>query len=477
MHCLKQDEIDFLWGSATASYQCEGAWNEDGRGLSIWDDFSHNSELNVNHVDGDVASDHYHRFREDLSMLKEGGQNSYRFSISWTRIIPDSSGEVNQAGIDYYNKMIDCMEELGIVPFVTLYHWDLPLHLANNGGWENEQTAYEFAKYCDICFSCFGDRVKHWVTMNEPHYSIFSMYGSGNYPPNVKDGNRLIKAAYYTMLGSALAVKKFRNYSNIGIIGLVHDIHPCYSKEDSPECHKATEMADLIFNGWVLDTCINGEIPPTLIENLNKLYDLTYMESEKHQRELSDGKVDFIGLNYYSRGLISPYIDGETSLKCNNLGKRTAIDEPLAIIKPFFTEVKDPDGEFTDWDMEIYPNGMKESIINTYSRYHVPVYITENGIGAYEDIPEDKIICDDYRIDFLNKHINSMNEAIRDGADVRGYFVWSTFDLYSWVNGYKKRYGLVAIDFDDISLPRHPKKSYYWYKEKIKEARDHDIKK
>lgn len=456
----------FLWGSATASYQCEGAWNEDGRGLSIWDEFSHNSDKNINNVTGDVASDHYHRFEEDIRMMKEGGQNSYRFSIAWPRILPEGTGEVNQKGIDFYHRMIDCLLKNGIEPNVTLYHWDLPLPLQEKGGWENEETAYAFAEYARICFSEYGDKVKLWVTINEPHYSITSMYGAGNYPPNVKDGQRCIKAAYITMLASALAVKEFRKFSDIGQIGIVHDASPCYGADDSKETQFAVRMADNIFNNWVLEPAMRGEFPQDMLDELGKYYDLSFMKKE-NSKIFKSGTLDFIGINYYSRSFIRPYTEGESYIGVNNTGVKSAIDQPLMVMKGMFEQIKDSGGEFTDWDMEIYPQGMYDTLMQIKQRYgNVPIYITENGVGLYEKLKDGRVE-DDGRIDFLSKHIKEMLRAKEDGANVCGYYVWSTFDLYSWVNGYKKRYGLVYVDFEDDNR-RIPKKSYYWYRDFIR---------
>lgn len=466
----------FLWGSATASYQCEGAWNEGGRGLSVWDVFSHGSPLNINNVTGDVSSDHYHLFREDFKMMKESNQNSYRFSIAWPRIIPDGTGEVNREGINFYHEMIDAMLSYGIEPNVTLYHWDLPNKLQEKGGWENIETAYAFAEFARVCFKEFGSKVKIWVTINEPNYSITSMYGAGNYPPNVKNGQRLIKAAYVTMLASALAAIEFRKFKDIGQIGIVSDTHPIYGIDDSDECKFAIRMADNCLNNWVLDPAFLGEFPEDLIEELAKYYDLSFME-KSHMELFKKGILDFAGLNYYSRALIRPYTSGESMIGSNNTGKRSdgvkqnGDVKQLMVVKGLFEKIEDVKGKFTDWDMEIYPRGMYDALVRTRKKYgNIPIYITENGIGLYEKIVDGKI-NDEARIEFLSKHINEMINAINDGVDVRGYYVWSTFDLYSWVNGYKKRYGLVYVDFDNNNR-RIPKKSYYWYSDFISEHKN-----
>lgn len=457
----------FLWGSATAAYQCEGAWNIDGKGISQWDEFSHHSPLNINHVTGDIASDFYHRYEEDIRLLKESNQNSFRMSISWTRIIPDGIGTVNNEGVRFYREVFKCLRENGVEPNVTLYHYDLPMALEKEGGWENIKTAYAFAEYAAVCFREFRDIVKIWVTVNEPVYNLMCCYGVGNYPPHVKNPKKFACAGYHYMLASALAVQKFRNLNIDGKIGIVHDIHPVYALNNTEAYHFAQRMADNVLNNWVLDTAVLGYFPSDFINELEKHFPLDFMRDE-HRELFRKGTVDFIGINYYTRAFVKPYTDGETCFNENNSGKREeGAAKKLMNVKGMFERVEDPDGKYSDWDMEIYPEGLYDSLMLIKSRYqNIPVYITENGIGLHETL-ENGTIEDDDRINFLDAHINAMQKAIKDGANVCGYYVWSTFDLYSWVNGYEKRYGLIYIDFNDERLIRIPKKSYYWYKQLI----------
>lgn len=459
---------DFLWGSATASYQCEGAWQEDGKGLGMWDEFCHSEKNHVTYTTGDVASDHYHRFEEDIRMLAESNQNSYRFSLSWPRILPSGTGEVNPQGIAHYRKVLETCLKYEVVPNVTLYHWDLPQSLAEAGGWENEQTAYAFAEYAAVCFRELGDLVPLWVTINEPSYFIHSGYAIGNYPPNVQDFQRTIHAGYNVMLASALAVREFRKSSAAGQIGIVHASANVDTVDDSPESLKAGRLADNYFNNWVLDPPLLGHFPEDMVKKLSQDFDLSFIRPE-HEQILKDGIVDFVGINYYSRALIKPYTGGETILKVNNKGKE-AKGQTQVIVKGWFEQVQDPDSEYTAWDCEIYPKGLYDELLDVRKKYgDVPVYITENGVGMYEQAV-DGYVEDDGRIDFLQRHIESMRRAIRDGFNLKGYYVWSTFDLYSWINGYEKRYGLVRVDFDN-GLKRIPKKSYYWYKDFIAQER------
>lgn len=461
----------FLWGSATASYQCEGAWDEGGKGLSMWDVFSHESPLNINHVTGDVASDHYHRYEEDFAMMEAGRQNSYRFSLSWPRILPEGTGEVNRAGLDFYHAMIDSMIAHGLEPNLTLYHWDLPQALQEKGGWENIETACAYAEFAKVCFREFGGKVKIWVTINEPKYSLFSMYAAGNYPPNVKDGQRLLVACYNTMLASALAAIAFRTFENIGQIGVVSDYDPVYGVDDSPETKRAMRLADHLFNNWVTDTAMKGWFPQELLDELAKTYDLGFIK-EEHGELFRRGVLDFLGINYYSRAYVRPYVDGASMLASNNTGKKGEnLDDDgdikrIMVVKGMFEKIMDPDGEFTDWDFEVYPEGMYLTLVELREKYgDIPIYITENGLGQREE-PENGEIRDDLRVKFLDAHIRELLRAKDEGVNVRGYYVWSTFDLYSWVNGYDKRYGLVYVDFDNGN-ERIPKESFHWYRDFI----------
>lgn len=461
----------FLWGSATASYQCEGAWNVDGKGRSIWDDFSHNSPLNINNVTGDIACDHYHRYEEDLDMMVNSNQNSYRFSLSWPRIIPDGTGTPNSKGIEYYHRLIDAILERGIEPNVTLYHWDLPKALADKGGWENVETAYAFAEFSKLVFSEYGEKVKIWVTINEPKYSIFSMYGSGNYPPNVRDGQRLIEASYNTMLASALAVKEFRKFKDIGKIGIVADYDPVYTIDKDEASIRAGRLADHVLNNWVTDTAIKGQFPQELISELKKKYNLDFM-MEEHRSIFKEGTVDFIGINAYLRAIIRPYTGGPSMRTSNNDGKVADYDidgyKKYMVVKDMFEQVVPKSDNVTDWDHEIFPESIYTTTKEIQKKYgDIPIYITENGLGLREEPDQNGYINDTKRIEFLDGNIKYLLKAREEGVNIQGYYIWSTFDLYSWVNGYEKRYGLVYIDFEDEELKRVPKASYYWYRDFI----------
>ena len=456
---------DFLWGGATASYQCEGGWQEGGRVESMWDVYLHENHLE----NGDVASDHYHRFREDIRMIKEGGQNSYRFSLAWPRIIRNREGEVNQEGVDFYNRLIDACLEYGITPMVTIFHWDLPQYLEEQGGWLNRETCAAYTHYAKICFDRFGDRVKLWATFNEPRYYTNSGYLIGNYPPGHQDIQETVTASYYMMLASAMAVEAFRAGGYDGQIGIVHSFSPVYTTDTRVESAIAERFADNFYNNWILDTAALGEIPGDLLGELKKTCDLSMMTPED-LAVIRRNRVDYLGLNYYARVMVKPYESGETTLIVNNQGKK-AKGTSQTIIKGWFEQVRPESSRYTEWDTEIFPEGLYEGIRRVWNKYHLPIYITENGIGLYEDISVSQVEDDD-RIEFMDMHIAAVLKAKEGGCDVRGYYAWSPFDLYSWKNGTEKRYGLVAIDYEN-GLERRPKKSYYWYKDVIETEGKH----
>ena len=447
---------NFLWGGATASYQCEGAWNVDDKAESMWDHYLHENNLE----NGDVASDHYHHFEEDIKMMKDGGQNAYRFSLSWPRIIKNRAGDINPKGIEFYNKLINCCLKNGITPFVTLYHWDLPQYWQEVGGWLNLDTSRAFAHYSEVCFKAFGDKVKLWTTFNEPKWFTVNGYLIGNYPPAEHDLQHTIICGFNVMYANALAIQKFRQGKFPGQIGIVHSYSPIDGIDDTIETKIAMRNADNYANNWVLDTAALGSFPIDLIAKLSETNDISFMKPDL-LKTIAENTVDFLGLNYYARTLVKPYTSGETKMVFNNSGKKGSTQMR---IKNWFEQVMDPNSEYTEWDTEIYPKGLEDGLIRAYQKYHLPIYVTENGVGFHENINVSEV-KDDYRISFMNDHINALMNAQDKGADVRGYFTWSPFDLYSWMNGVEKRYGLVAVDFS--TLKRKPKASYFWYKKII----------
>ncbi|WP_195395242.1 glycoside hydrolase family 1 protein [Holdemania sp. 1001302B_160321_E10] len=460
---------EFLWGSATASYQCEGAWNLDGKDVGEWDVFSHESPLNINGATGDVSCDFYHHYQEDIQMLKAGGQNSYRFSLSWCRILPEGRGRINEEGIAFYNRVIDCCLENGVVPNVTLFHYDLPQALAAQGGWANREIVEAFAEYAEVCFKAFGDRVKLWVTINEPKYYAYCSNIVGNYPPNHKlDFDRYFKTLYHEALASAKAVAVYRKLHQDGRIGIVHDSSNVEVAPQTKDPQRIRMIADLFYNKLILDCAIKGELPGTLLPWLNENgIDTSYVRFED-ALTLAEGKVDFLGLNVYNRFYITDYSEGETEVFHNNRGAGSAAKEGIRI-KDWYETTIDPSTKRNLWGREIYPRCMLNTLREIRERYgDIDVYITENGHGCYETPDENGVVQDDERIEMMQGYIDFMFRAMEEGCPVRGYYAWSTMDLYSWVNGYEKRYGLVRVDFED-NCRRIPKKSYGWYKQLIED--------
>lgn len=454
-------ERKFLWGSATAAYQCEGGWKEGGKGLSNWDDFCHSEKNNVNPVTGDVASDHYHKYEEDIKMIAEGGQNAYRFSIAWTRILPDGTGEKSKEGIDFYHRLIDTCQKYNIKPLVTLYHYDLPKPIYDHGGWENRNTVNAYADYAKICFEEYGDKVEYWATINEPCYETLCCYGFGNYPPNIKSLEIRWKAMYYMMLASAKAVKTYKDMGYRGKVGLVSDSYPIDTLVNNERYRFAAKMADIFYNTAVNDVCVKGEYPEGYLEKLtSEGYDLSYM-LEEDEKVFKEGTVDYLGVNAYERILAKPS-GNDSEININNTGNST--NQGTIDIKGWFAKDVDPSTKKSPWGCEVYPKTMYDLLMGLSREYpDTPIIITENGIGYYDEMIDGKV-NDDYRIEYLEGYVDWMIKAIEEGCDVEGYFVWSTMDVYSWINGYKKRYGLVYVDFHDSELRRIPKKSYYWYK-------------
>ena len=465
----KEAKKQFLWGSATAAYQCEGAWNVDGKGESNWDEFSHTSPLNINHVTGDKASNHYYNYKEDIRAMKESNQNAYRFSIAWTRIIPDGTGDVNQKGIDYYNDVINTCLENGIEPIVTLYHYDMPLPLFHEGGWENRDIVDAYVTYTKVCFAHFGDRVKYWTTINEPGFDSICSYIVGNYPPHVQDLGRRWKALYHMLLASAGAIREYHDLHLAGKIGIVSDSYAIEILKHEEAYEEAKANAEWFYNRCINDVCVYGVIPQELIDMIRADYDISYMREE--DREIfRQGTVDFLGINAYYRILVKPYTQGETCFKKNNTGDGSKHKD---VVKHWFELDDDPSTVKSSWGVEVYPKSVYDLLMRLKELYpHTPIIITENGIG-YDDVLKDNTVEDDYRIDYCQGFIKWIYEAMKEGCNVLGYMIWSTFDLYSWVNGYRKRYGLVYIDFENDK--HYPKKSYYWYRDYIetnKEAYD-----
>ncbi len=417
----------FTWGVGTSSYQVEGGVHEGGRGESIWDRFSHTPGNVANDDTADVTADHFHRWREDVDILAELGVGAYRFSIAWPRIQPTGRGSPNPAGIGFYDGLIDALLERGIQPMPTLYHWDLPQALEDEGGWLERSTVDAFAAYARICFEAFGDRVGTWFTINEPWVAATLGYRIGLHAPGKRDLRLATRASHHLLLGHGVAVEAFRASGRAGRIGIVASLSPTYAASDSDEDRAAAVGSDGYTNRWFLDPVLTGAYPEDMVELFERLAGpLDYIEPGDAARIGTPS--DFLGANYYTRRVVSA---GTT-------------DGGLPwTVRPPASDVRRTD---TGW--EITPNAFTELLERLARDYPgVPILITENGC-VYFDAPDPNgRIPDTGRIAFLRDHLVAIHRAIDAGAPVEGYFHWSLLDNYEWAEGFRSRFGLVHVDY------------------------------
>lgn len=460
---------EFLWGSASAAYQVEGAWKEDGKGLSIWDEFVQIPGKTFKGTTGEVAVDHYHRYKEDVALMAEIGLKAYRFSVSWSRILPDGTGEINEAGLQFYENLIDELIAHNIEPVLTIYHWDLPQALQDKYfGWEGKQIIDDFTAYAEILFKRFNGKVKYWVTLNEQNVFISHGYLMASHPPNVSDLKRMYTANHNAFLANAATIKLFRELNISGKIGPSYAYSPTYALDSDPLNQLAAEN-HRAFNEYLwMDVYVRGEYPTPAVKYLKNhgfLPDIT----DDDLLLLKEGIPDFMGVNYYQTATVANNpIDGVGQGKANYSGEKGTTQENG--IPGLYKSAHNDKVEQTNWDWNIDPTGLRIALRRIQSRYGLPILITENGLGEYDTLEDDNQIHDDYRIKYLNDHVVAIQEAITDGVDVLGYCTWSFTDLLSWLNGYQKRYGFVYIDRDEDDekeLARYKKDSFYWYKQLI----------
>lgn len=433
---------NFLWGTATCAYQIEGAVNEDGRGESIWDVFSHTPGKILNGDNGDVACDHYHRWQEDIQLMKSLGLKSYRFSIAWPRILPEGCGKINQPGLDFYNRLIDGLLEAGIQPLATLYHWDLPTAL--EGAWLNRSTADAFAEYTGLAAKHFGDRVKMWFTINEPWCASHLSYTFGEHAPGMKDRSKGILAAHHVLLAHGVAVKELRKAVSDAQIGIVLNMSPIHNDPDAPVSEDGIRFMDGELIRWFTDPIYGRGYPQDMLEDYVRMGVLNSVEPEFIQpsdMELIAQETDLLGINYYTRMFVSTKSEG------------------------FHSENRDVPK--TDMGWELYPEGLYE-ILERVNREYQPkqLMVTENG-ASYADGPDETgRVHDQRRIDYLDSHISQIWRAIQAGVPVSGYLVWSLMDNFEWARGYSQRFGAIHVDFQ--TQKRTIKDSGYWYRDVIK---------
>ncbi|KAK7323431.1 hypothetical protein VNO77_26903 [Canavalia gladiata] len=450
---------DFVFGVATSAYQIEGAHKEGGKGPSIWDAFTNTEGKILDKSNGNVAVDHYHRYMEDIDLIAKLGFGAYRFSISWSRLFPDGLGtKVNDEGITFYNNIINALLERGIQPYVTLYHWDLPLHLHESmGGWLNKQIIEYFAVYADTCFASFGDRVKNWITINEPLQTAINGYDAAIFAPGRCENTSVepYLAAHHQILAHAAAVSIYRSkYKDKqgGQVGLVVDCEWAEANSDKIE-DKSAAARRLDFQlGWFLDPLYYGDYPEVMRERLG---DQLPKFSEEDKKIILNA-LDFIGLNHYTSRFISNVTE------CYEKSYYYKVQEMERIVE---WEGGQTIGEkaASEW-LYCVPWGLRKLLNYISQKYATPIFITENGMDDEDDdnVPLHEMLDDKLRVRYFKGYLASVAQAIKDGVDVRGHFAWSLLDNFEWAQGYTKRFGLVYVDYKN-GLTRHPKSSAYWF--------------
>jgi 6-phospho-beta-glucosidase len=464
----------FLWGSASAAYQVEGGWQEDGKGISNWDTFVRIPGKTFKATTGDKAVDHYHRYPEDIALMAEMGLKTYRFSIAWSRIYPDGNGTVNQAGLDFYNNIINECIKYGIEPMVTVYHWDLPQALVERyNGWENRQIIADYVNYATMLFKQYGDRVKYWITMNEQN--VFTSLGwlEGMHPPGkIDDYKTFYQVNHHANIAHAKSVLALKKLHPTAKVGASFAYGPSYALDCRPENAMAkTDYDDLQSYFW-MDVYAYGRYPKAAITYLDSMgVAPIFEEGDAMLLKEAAAKIDFMGINYYQTTVVeyNP-IDGVgMSHEVNNTGKKGT--SKVQGIPGLYKKPANPYLTTTDWDWTIDPMGLRMCCREITSRYDLPIVISENGLGAFDKLEEDGSIHDAYRIAYLKAHIEELKKACDDGCEVLAYCTWSYTDLLSWLNGYQKRYGFVYIDREEDessgTLNRYKKDSYYWYQKVI----------
>jgi beta-glucosidase len=432
----------FLWGAATSAYQIEGSPLADGAGPSIWHRFSHTPGCVRDGDTGDVACDHYHRFRDDVALMRELGLGAYRFSIAWGRVLPEGTGRVNERGLDFYRRLVDALREAGIEPVATLYHWDLPAALDDRGGWLNRDVAAWFSEYAAVCYEALDDRVELWATLNEPWVVTDGGYLTGVLAPGHRSPFAAARAGHNLLRAHAAAVEAYRAAGRHRI-GVVVNLEPKHPASDRVEDRAAAARADAYLNRHYLDPLLLGRYP----EELAGIYGEAWCESFDREAASLRVPIDWLGVNYYTRNVVRHQPD------CWPLGAE---------------RVRQPRAIHTETDWEVYPAGLEETLLWVARRYGpTPLYVTENGAAFYDPpSPVDGRVDDPLRITYLRGHLRAVARAIAAGADVRGYFAWSLLDNLEWSHGFSKRFGLVHVDF--ATLARTVKASGRWYSEVVR---------
>lgn len=445
---------DFVWGAATSSYQIEGAWDEDGKGESIWDRFSHTPGRIKDGDTGDVACDHYHRWAEDVALMETLGLHAYRFSVSWPRVLPAGRGAVNPAGLDFYDRLVDGLLEAGIEPFVTLYHWDLPQALQDEGGWPVRTTAEAFVEYADVLSRRLGDRVTHWITHNEPAVTVYMAHLYGQHAPGVQDMATALRVSHHLLLSHGWAVEVLRRNSPSAEVGVTLNVNYTVPASPSPADADLARRHDGMWYRWFLDPLAGRPYPADVVAD----YVAAGVEPPAELGVVQPGDmetiaapIDLMGLNYYRREVFRD----ETA--AGNL-PRVVFEWPQS------------GADWTEMGWEIYPEGLYHVLMRLHHEYQMPkLYVTENGCSFSDGPGEDGRVHDQRRTDYLARHFAAAARAIEHGAPLAGYFVWSLLDNFEWAHGYSQRFGVIWVDFE--TGERIPKDSAWWYQRFIKDSK------
>ena len=465
---------DFLWGSASAAYQIEGGWKEDGKGVTNWDTFVRIPGKTYKATTGDVAVDHYHHYKEDIALMAEMGLKTYRFSVSWARIYPEGRGTVNEKGLAFYQDIIDECLKYGIEPMVTIFHWDLPQALVDlYGGWESPEIIEDYVRYARTLFEHYGDKVKYWITLNEQN--IFTSLGwlTAQHPPGKFDAQKTFyQVNHHAFMAHAKAVLSYREMGGKGEIGTSFAYTPSYAIDCKPINAMAKRDYDELKNFWWMDVYAYGRYPKAA---------MAYLKKKGYAPEIADGDMDilkkaaseitFMGVNYY-QSCVCEYnpMDGVTPYGSMNTTGVKGSAQKLGM-QGIYKNPANPYLMTTDWDWTIDPMGLRFCCREITSRYGLPIVISENGLGAFDKKTEGNQIHDEYRIHYLKEHLKELGKAIEEGCEIWAYCTWSFTDLLSWLNGYQKRYGFVYVDRDEEeggTLNRYKKDSFYWYQDVIK---------
>jgi beta-glucosidase len=447
---------DFVLGAATAAYQIEGAAAEDGRTPSIWDTFSRTPGKVLEGHTGDVACDHYHRLDEDLDMIKDLGLQAYRFSTSWSRVLPGGGSRPNPQGLDFYNRLVDGLLERGIEPYVTLYHWDLPQEFEDAGGWPNRDVTQRFCEYALVMHDALGDRVRKWTTLNEPWCSSYLGYAAGVHAPGRTDNTaESVPAMHHLLLAHGLAARELK--ARGAEVGITLNLYAVSPETDSEADADAARRIDGLCNRIWLEPVLLGQYPEDLKNDLEPLTDFSFVRDG--DLDVIKAPLDFLGVNYYSRHVVS---GSQAAERTSRIGEASAYPG-----SEFVQFVHRPGVPVTHMDWEIDAQGLYEVLQQVNGYTSLPIYITENGAAFDDKLDADGKVNDQDRIDYFEGHLGACAQAIEAGVPLRGYFAWSLMDNFEWAWGYTRRFGMVYVDYEDAQR-RVPKASAHWYSDVIR---------